>query len=119
MITIPMANLEKFADEDNGQPLVMLNLARFKVDGGRERYFEYLGIAGPIAARFGAEIVFAGETLPALAAEQGQAWDVVALVRYPNRHAFLQMLTDPDYASADQLRMSALQDAVLQPVPVR
>ena len=32
----------------------------FTPDGGRERYFEYLKIAQPLVARYGAEILFQG-----------------------------------------------------------
>ncbi|WP_437964321.1 hypothetical protein WMF04_31985 [Sorangium sp. So ce260] len=43
------------------------------------------------------------------------ARDTVALVRYPSRRAFADMLADPEYAVADPVRMSALSEAVLQP----
>lgn len=108
--------LDAFLAEPDDGPVVMLNLLRFKPDGGRERYLEYLAMAGPIVARHGAEISFVGDTLPALAAEDGQAWDSVALVRYPSRHAFANLVRDADYAVADPIRRSALEDAVLQPV---
>lgn len=94
----------------------MLNLLRFEPDGGRERYLEYLGMAGPLVARHGAKIVYVGDGLAPLAAEPGQDWDAVALVRYPNRRAFADMVADPDYQKADSVRLSALVEAVLQPV---
>lgn len=107
---------EQFMANDDGGPVVMLNLLRFHPDGGRERYHEYLGKAGPILARLGAEIVFAGDGLPALAAGDGQAWDATALVRYPNRQAFVSLVGDPEYHKVDPLRVSALSEAVLQPM---
>ena len=73
--------LDAFLADDDDNPVVMLNLLRFRADGGRKRYAEYLAMAGPIVARHGAEIAFAGDGLAALAAEKGQAWDAVALVR--------------------------------------
>lgn len=115
VITIIEPELQRFLTEDDGQPVVMLNLLRFRPNGGRERYAEYLRMAGPLSARYGAEIVYAGDGTAALAAEAGQAWDAVALVRYPNRRAFAEMLKDPDYRVADPVRMSALAEAVLQP----
>ena len=36
------AALERFLAEDAGGPVVMLNLLRFRPDGGRERYQEYV-----------------------------------------------------------------------------
>ena len=78
---------------------------------------EYLTVATPIVARFGAEIVYVGDGLPALSAEPGQAWDAVALVRYPNRQAFAAMAMDADYRDrAAPMREAALAEAVLQPL---
>jgi uncharacterized protein (DUF1330 family) len=111
-------NFDSFLAEDDGKPIAMLNLPRFKPDGGRKRYVEYLGMAGPLAARYGAEIVFTGNGMTALSAETGQSWDAVALVRYPTRKTFTDMVADPDYEAARSLRGSALEEAVLQPIGI-
>lgn len=73
-------------------------------------------MAGPLVKRYGAEIIYAGDGATSLAAEPGQSWDAVALVRYPARRAFADMIADPNYKSADPVRMSALAEAVLQPI---
>ncbi|WP_180980723.1 MULTISPECIES: DUF1330 domain-containing protein [Rhizobiaceae] len=116
MIKVTAADIDRFLAEDDAEPIVMLNLLRFKVDGGRQRYLDYLAMAGPIVRRYGAEIIFAGDGATALCAEPGQSWDAVALVRYPNRSTFVKMIADPAYAVADPIRMSALEEAVLQPI---
>lgn len=117
MLTLIEDAFESFLNDDDGQPIVMLNLLRFREDGGRERYAEYLAVATPIVARFRAEIVYVGNGLPALSAEPGQAWDAVALVRYPNRRAFADMAMDADYRDkAAPMREAALAEAVLQPL---
>lgn len=117
MLTLIEDAFESFLNDDDGQPVVMLNLLRFREGGGRERYAEYLAVATPIVARFGAEIVYVGNGLPALSAEPGQAWDAVALVRYPNRRAFVDMAMDVDYRDkAAPMREAALAEAVLQPL---
>lgn len=116
MNTLKPERLSAFLEEPDSGPIVMLNLLRFKPDGGRERYAEYLSMAAPIVARHGAEIAFAGDGLPALAAKEGQSWDAVALVRYPSRRAFADLIGDADYAVADPVRRSALEEAVLQPL---
>lgn len=108
--------LDAFLAAPDDGPITMLNLLRFKADGGRERYAEYLAMADPIVSRLGAEIIFAGDGLAALAAEEGQAWDAVALVRYPNRQAFADLIDDADYAAAHSVARSALEEAVLQPL---
>lgn len=117
MLTLIEDALDRFLEEDDGQAVVMLNLLRFQEDGGRARYADYLTVATPIVARFGAEIVYVGNGLPALSAEPGQAWDAVSLVRYPNRRAFADMAMDADYRDkAAPLREAALTEAVLQPL---
>lgn len=117
MLSLIENALENFLHEDDGQAVVMLNLLRFREDGGRERYADYLAVATPIVARFGAEIVYVGNGLPALSAEAGQSWDAVALVRYPNRRAFAALAMDADYRNkAAPMREASLAEAVLQPL---
>ncbi len=116
MISFTDADRDRFLSEDDGKPVIMLNLLRFRPDGGREHYLEYVNMVGPLVKRHGAEILFAGDGETALAAETGQAWDAVALVRYPTRRAFAEMIAEPEYHAADSLRMSALVEAVLQPM---
>ena len=64
MLTLIQGEFERFLDEDDGQPIVMLNLLRFHADGGRERYADDLAAADPLVARYGAEIVTVGDGLP-------------------------------------------------------
>jgi uncharacterized protein (DUF1330 family) len=115
MIAFTDDDLDRFLAEDPGGPVVMLNLLRFLPDGGRERYGAYVQAVGDVLARHGGEILYAGDGLSALAAEEGQAWDTVALVRYPDRGAFAAMVRDPAYRAAEHLRTEALVEAVLQP----
>lgn len=100
---------------DDGGPVVMLNLLRFREDGGRERYMEYARAFAPFAVKYGVEVVYAGDGGAPLVAEAGQAWDAVLLVKYPSRAAFLAMVADPEYLAITHLRSSALAEAVLQP----
>jgi uncharacterized protein (DUF1330 family) len=116
MLTL-IQGVRTLLDEDDGQPIVMLNLLRFHADGGRERYADDLAAADPLVARYGAEIVTVGDGLPALSAENGRAWEAMALVRYPTRQAFARMVADPDYREkAGPLRAASLAEAVLQPI---
>lgn len=55
MIKVAAADIERFLLEDDGKPIIMLNLLRFRADGGRQRYLDYLAMAGPIVARYGAD----------------------------------------------------------------
>lgn len=116
MTTLDPNAIDRFMADDDGQPVVMLNLVRYRPDGGEALYGEYLSLAGPVLGRLGAEVLFAGNGSIPLAATSGDKWDAVALVRYPNRRAFADLLADPDYQKADPIRVSALSAAVLQPL---
>ena len=115
MIEIDDRELEALLAEDPGGPVVMLNLLRFRPDGGRESYQRYAeALGGAINARYGLTIEYLGAGAHALVAEDGQAWDMVVLVRYPDRQAFVDMVRDPEYRQVAHLRSEALVEAVLQ-----
>lgn len=95
-------------------PVVMLNLLRFRPDGGRERYAEYGAAVAPLLERVGGRIVFAGE--PAAALLGDDSWDLVALVEYPSREAFLEMISSPAYLEIGHLRTEALTRGELHPM---
>lgn len=107
---------EAFLAGDDDAPVVMLNLLQFAAEGGRERYSEYLRMARPVLARFGAKILFGGEGLPVLTAGEARAWDAMVLVQYPRRSTFKAMVDDPEYQQAFQVGQSAIADIVLQPM---
>lgn len=66
MVALSPTALEAFLADQDDTPVVMLNLIRFQPDGGRARYLDYLGMAKPILARFGAKILFGGDGLAVL-----------------------------------------------------
>jgi len=109
------ADLKRLLAEDPGGPVVMLNLLRFKPDGGRESYAKYSdALSGTYLARYGGEVLYAGDGSTTLVAEQGQSWDAVLVVRYPSREAFSRMVADPEYQQFTHFRTEALEEAVLQ-----
>ena len=99
---------------DDGKPVVMLNLLAFKPDGGRERYMEYGAGVAPLLEKAGGRIVFAGE--PATALLGDDSWDMVALVEYPTRQAFLDMIGSAEYQAVAHLRTEALARGELHPM---
>lgn len=107
-------DLKRYLAEDPGGPVVMLNLLRFRPDGGRERYAEYVDHFSATTSAYGAEVLYLGDGSTAVVAEAGQTWDAVLLVRYPSRQAFSDMVRDPAYQAGAHLRTEALTEAVLQ-----
>lgn len=116
MVSFSPVAFDAFLAGDDDSPVVMLNLLRFEPDGGREKYLEYLQMAKPILARFGAQVLFGGNALPVLTTGQTQQWDAVVLVRYPRRSAFKNMVDDPEYQIAFEIGKAAIADIVLQPL---
>ena len=115
MIEIEERALDALLADDPGGPVVMLNLLRFRPDGGRESYQRYAEALRGLNARYGLKVEYLGAGGPALVAEDGQAWDMVVLVRYPDRQAFAAMIRDPEYQAITHLRTEALVESVLQP----
>ncbi|MBW9207681.1 DUF1330 domain-containing protein [Mumia sp. zg.B53] len=108
------ADLKRYLADDPGGPVTMLNLLRFR-EGGRELYARYAAaLEETFLPRYGGEVLYAGDGATPLVAEDGQAWDAVALVRYPSREAFSRMVADEDYQKVTQWRTDALEEAVLQ-----
>ncbi|MCF6386699.1 hypothetical protein L2K20_06915 [Mycobacterium sp. MBM] len=116
MSILNASDLERFVAADPDGPVVMLNLLRFVPDGAARymRYIERFTTSG-LNERYGVSIVYVGTGHPALVAADGGDWDMVALVSYPSRRSFVDMVNDPDYEAFEHLRTEAVADAVLQP----
>jgi uncharacterized protein (DUF1330 family) len=95
-------------------PVTMLNLLRFKPDGGRELYAEYGAAVAPLLEQVGGRVVYAGVAAPVLIGED--SWDLMALVEYPTRQAFLDMVGSPEYVAIAHLRSEALERGELHPL---
>jgi len=108
-----------FAARGADGPVVMLNLLKFKPDGGAERYGEYGVAVAPLLARVGGRPIWAGD--PAEGLIDGEDWDLMLLVEYPSRQAFLDMVGSPEYQAIGHLRDEALVRSRLQatdPLPL-
>ena len=85
-------DLQHFLADDPGGPVVMLNLLRFKEDGGRESYEEYARRIVPFLDKLGATVLFVGDLSTTLVAPESHRWHTVLIVRYPSRQAFSSMV---------------------------
>ena len=102
---------QALADNTNEDPFVMLNLLKFKKDGGREAYFRYIKESGPFVAAVGAKVVYFGRPKELLQGDED--WDLLMLVSYPSRKAFLAMTHNPDYLKVHEFRAEGVERAVL------
>ncbi|MBN1473998.1 MAG: DUF1330 domain-containing protein [Syntrophaceae bacterium] len=100
------------ANNTNEEPFVMLNLLKFNKEGGREAYFQYIKESGPYVEGVGAKVTYFG--IPKELLQGMEDWDLLMLVQYPSRKAFLKMANNPDYVKVhDEFRKNALERAVL------
>jgi uncharacterized protein (DUF1330 family) len=106
-------DLRRYLEQDPGGPVVMLNLLKFRV-GGEESYRAYSAALKDYLPNIGAEVLYAGDCSTTLVAPDPWDWDAVLIVRYPSRHTFSAMVSDPAYQAVTHLRTEALTEAVLQ-----
>lgn len=92
----------------------MLNLLRFRPRRGERGYRAYLESNAVVWARYASRCTPGGGGA-ALAAEAGQAWNAVAVVRYPSQQAFHDVIRDREYQADEHHRTDALIESVLQP----
>ena len=101
---------------DDG-PVTMLNLMRFRersLDGngsGWDAYLRYSALTIKLIKARGGTIIWTGTAeAVALGEPDRHRWDYVALVRYPSRAAFIDMMTSADYAAANVERENGCAD---------
>ena len=101
----------KFAQLPDTGPVLMLNLLKFKPNGGREAYAKYGVEVNKILTKLGASMIFAAQ--PEFCLLGGQNWDLVAIAKYPSRKTFLEMVTSAEYQAIHHYREEGLDHQVL------
>ena len=101
-----------FAGRASDGPVYMLNLLEFATDGGAERYGEYGAAVAPLFEKAGGKPIFAGRPAESLIGEG--SWDMMLLVSYPTRQAFLDMVSSPEYQEIEHLRSESLRRSELR-----
>ncbi|HEY2430558.1 MAG TPA: DUF1330 domain-containing protein [Acidimicrobiales bacterium] len=89
-------------------PVVMLNLIKFS---DRKEYAEYGDSALKMVEQRGGRLLWHGDPQQTLIGDAD--WDYVALVEYPSRKAFIDMVTNPDYLKAHEHREAGVDHTVL------
>lgn len=108
-------NLDQFqalaAAPDTG-PVVMLNLLKFKV-GHEESYLRYGDAAKDMVEARGGRLLWLGRAEHVLIGDPAAGWDAVALVEYPSRAAFIEMVSSPAYLEAHADREAGLERTIV------
>ncbi|MEM8691672.1 MAG: DUF1330 domain-containing protein [Pseudomonadota bacterium] len=121
------AQFDAFKDLDRDQPIEMLNMVRFRAGAaypedhqlskedltGAQAYSNYGRESGPILQRVGGTILWRGLFETTLIGPENECWDAVFIARYPKAHAFLAMVSDPEYQKAVVHRQAAVETSRL------
>ena len=100
-------------------PVVMLNLLKFKAradnaeGSGASEYAKYGEAAVQMVESRGGKVLWMGRADQMLIGDADESWDSVALVQYPSRKDFLEMVSTPEYEKAHEHRESGLERTVL------
>lgn len=97
---------------DDG-PVVMLNLLKYKSAGGAREYATYGDAATKMVAESGGRLIYMGRCDQVLIGDATETWDAIALVEYPSRKAFIEMVSRSDYQLAHTHREAGLERTVL------
>jgi uncharacterized protein (DUF1330 family) len=102
---------KQFMSLSDEGPVVMVNLLKFKPDGGAESYAKYLRETEKFVQAVGGRVIYrGGYRMPVIGDED---WDEVLLVEYPSIAAFFDMQRNEDYQAVIPLRTEALIDSRL------
>jgi uncharacterized protein (DUF1330 family) len=90
-------------------PVVMVNLLKFKPDGGRESYARYAQEVAPHLQRVGGTLRYAGgNPTQVIGDDEKPWWDAILVVAYPSPAAFIDMVTNKDYLKIHEFRANGL-----------
>jgi len=109
-----------FLEEDEDQPIFMVNLLKFKDKAtypdkretdltGEEAYAIYGEEVRKHLEKVGAKPIFSGKVSRLMLGEVEDLWDMVAIAMYPNRKAMLDMISDQEYIKSAQHRVAGLE----------
>jgi haloalkane dehalogenase len=98
--------MQEFLTLPDDHPIVMVNLLKFKPNGGQAEYAKYAAAIQPILEKLGAKLLFAGKAEYCLIGKAD--WDMVALVQYPHKKTLVQMSMSPEYRAIHHHRQAGL-----------
>lgn len=116
------AQFDTFKELERDHPIDMLNLVRFRDVAnypgdhvlapdrltGAQAYALYGRDSAAILHKVGGSILWRATFETTLIGPDDKAWDAIFIARYPSAHAFLAMVSDPDYQRAVVHRQAAV-----------
>ena len=111
--------MAEFLEPGNDEPIYMVNLLKFKDEAeypdkretdlsGKEAYAIYTKEVQHHLAKVGGKGIFGAEVKRLMLGEVDELWDSVAIAKYPNRKAMLDMTMDLEYQKIHVHRLSLI-----------
>ena len=97
--------------QDYKGPIMMINLLKYKKDGGRESYDNYETGVQKSFQQVGGQVTKRGDCLMTVIGSE--EWDEVLVAEYPSIDAFMEMQRDKVYQAAVPFRSEAIEDSRL------
>ena len=112
--------MEALLKADDGGPVCMVNLLKFKEkaeyeDGretdlsGIEAYQIYGAVTGSLIKKLGGDVVFTSVSNGMVVGEVEELWDVMAIAKYPTLQSFIDMVASPEYLKVYHHRIAGLK----------
>ena len=102
---------EQVMTMDYKGPIFMINLLKFKPDGGAQSYRQYVEAGAATFKKVGLKAAFQASIAKTVIG--GEDWDEIIIAQYPSIAAFIEMNRDKDYQQAVNYRTEALVDSRL------
>ncbi len=107
----------KFLEDDDGQPVVMVNLLRFRAradaphegSSGEDAYRRYGDAMIPFVESKGGRVIWSGRLTSQVIGTGGEEFHTIALVEYPSRRVFVEVAMDPHVAEIGVHRAAGLE----------
>jgi len=102
---------DRFLENDDGGPFVMVNFLKFKPGGGSKEYGKYGSAFAKLIAERGGRFLYNGRVAQKFVGDED--WHAVALVEYPSRKVFLELTTSPEYMEIHPHREDGLEKTLV------
>ena len=123
-VTPTQEQLQNLLASDFEGPVSMLNLLKFKeraeyADGrsselsGAEAYNLYAEKMAPFVISKGGRLVFGGRAEHLMLGEVDELWDVAAIMEYPSKEAFVEIVSSPEVGEFSVHRSAGLAGQLL------
>ena len=102
---------DRFLENDDGGPFVMVNFLKFKPGGGSKEYGKYGAACAKLIVERGGRFLYNGRVAQKFVGDED--WHAVALVEYPSRKVFLELTTSPEYMEIHPHREDGLEKTLV------